>query len=294
MLNEQVSPRTLGVVRVLIYALWFRKIYSDPVYQLAQLPIDIFSPLGVLRLIPTSFYEYLFTVPVLWTLKMVTLIGLVLLIFGVGPYRCIAIFTCLLLTVHQGLVQSFGTISHGELCLLYAAYVLAVFPAADGFSLRRGTSAGTPPVMYAAPMIAIAFIISLTYAFVGAYRLATSTPEIFLDGTILRFVVLRSPAAGIALPQCGLWALEQPWLAPMLQIGFPIITLFEVLAPLCLISPRFRWIWIAVMIAFHLTVLCLMKISFLSHILLILLFFTNIDRLLARWLPKSNLPATYG
>lgn len=284
MLNEKVSPQTLGFARIWIYALWFRKIYIDPFYQLAELPIEIFSPIGVMRLIPESLYGYICTAPVLGALKVIMLVGLALLVLGVGPYRRIAIFTCALLTFHQGLVRGFGDISdipHGELGMLYAAYVLAVFPAADAFSLRRGRVKYAQPVMYAAPMMAIAFMISLAYAFIGTRRLAASAPAIFLDGSILRYVALRSAQDGAFRHEYGLLALEQPWLALLLQIGFPIITVLEGLTPLGLISRRFRWVWLVVMVPFHCLTLYLMKIFFLYNILLLLVFFTGIDRLFA-------------
>ena len=46
----------------------------------------------------------------------------------------LAIFTCILLTFYQGLIRGYGYINHGELPILYAAYVLAVFPSAHALS----------------------------------------------------------------------------------------------------------------------------------------------------------------
>ena len=275
-MNKKVSPQTLGFARIWVYALWFQRISIDPFSQLAELPIEILRPIGVMRYIPESLYGYICTAPVLGALKVVMLVGLALLILGVGPYRRIAICTCILLTVHQGLVR-FGEISHSELGMLYAAYVLAVFPAADALSLRRERVKCAPPVMYAAPMMVIAFMISLTYAFVGTRRLVARAPEIFLDGSILRYVALRSAEGGTFGHQYGLLALEQPWLALLLQIGFPIITVLEGLTPLCLISRRFRWVWLIVMVLFHCLTPYLMNIFFLYNILLLLVFFIDID-----------------
>src|SRR5205823_10496023 len=118
-----------------------------------------------------------------------------------------------------------------------------------------------------APMMVIAFMISLTYAFVGTRRLVASAPEIFLDGSIFRYVALCSAQGGAFGHQSGLSPLEQPWPALLLQIGFPIITVLEGLTPLCLISRRFRWVWLVVMVPFHCVTWYLMKIFFLYNIL---------------------------
>jgi len=42
-----------------------------------------------------------------------------------------------------------------------------------------------------------------------------------------------------------------PWVAFMLESGLPVITLFEILAPLCVAWPRFRWVFLPVMLSFH-------------------------------------------
>src|SRR5262245_54326112 len=78
--NEKVSPQTLGFARIWVYALWFQRIYIDPFYQLAELPIEILRPIGVMRYIPEALYGYICTAPGLWALKVAMLVGLALLI----------------------------------------------------------------------------------------------------------------------------------------------------------------------------------------------------------------------
>jgi hypothetical protein len=57
----------------------------------------------------------------------------------------------------------------------------------------------------------------------------------------------------------------------MLRSGLPVITLFEITAPLCLASSHYRWVFIAVMLSFHLLSLVLMNIFFFDDMLLYLL-----------------------
>ena len=288
MLHENVSPHTLGFARLAVYGTWFWHIVKDPLANVVDVPIEYFSPIGVLRLVPEPLWQLLYTADFLSALKLAMLVCLALLVLGVGPFRCIAICTCILLTFYQGVVRGFGFINHGELSILYAAYVLAVFPSVDALSLRRGKVDYAQPIMYKAPMIAVAFLLCLAYMFVGAQRLFKGGLEIFTNGTIIHMVALRSFGPGPSGSGFGHLVLEHPWLAFMLQVGFPIVTVFELLSPLCLFYRHFRWAWLPVMLSFHLATGLFMQIWFTANFLLIFVFLTNIDRLLAAWLPQRR------
>ena len=75
-MNKRVSPQTLGFARIWVYAPRFQRISIDPFSQLAELPIEILRPIGVMRYIPESLYGYICTAPVLGALKVVMLVGL--------------------------------------------------------------------------------------------------------------------------------------------------------------------------------------------------------------------------
>lgn len=287
MLHENVSPHTLGFARIAVYGTWFWHVLKDPLATMVDVPIAYFSPIGVLRLMPEPLWQLLYTPEFLSALKLAMLVCLALLVLGVGPFRCIAIFTCILLTFYQGLVRGFGFINHGELSILYAAYVLAAFPSADALSLRRGKVDYAQPTMYKAPMIAVALLLGLAYMFVGAQRLFKGGLEIFVNGTIIHMVALRSFGPGPSGSGSGHLVLEHPWLALMLQVGFPIVTVFELLSPLCLFYRHFRWAWLPVMLSFHMATGLFMQIWFTANFLLIFVFLTDIDRLFAAWLPQS-------
>jgi hypothetical protein len=135
-------------------------------------------------------------------------------------------------------------------------------------------------------MIAIALLLGLTYMFIGARRLSEGGLEVFVNGTIVHMVALRSFEPGPSGSGYGHLVLEYPCLALMLQVGFPIVTIFELLSPLCLFYRSFRLVWIPVMISFHLVTGLFMQIWFTANFLLILVFLTDIEHLFAARLPQ--------
>src|SRR5205823_6246364 len=79
------------------------------------------------------------------------------IVLGVPGYAIIAVTTCVLLTLYQGLPRSFGFLNHAQLALLYAAYVLAAFPCADALAIAPARARRErAPVLYRAPMLAAA------------------------------------------------------------------------------------------------------------------------------------------
>ena len=68
------------------------------------------------------------------------------------------------------------------------------------------------------------------------------------------------------------WHLPQwPLVVTALHCGLPVITFFEITAPLCLVSPPYRWTFIPVMLSFHFLSLVFMNIFFFDDMLLYLL-----------------------
>ncbi len=288
LLHEQASPRALGVVRAWVFTLWLGDLLREPIHELAELPLECFQPIGVLRLLPATVWPAVFTPECLWTLKIGLAVLLLPLILGVGPYRTLAVTACLLLTFWQGLHRGMLSVVHRELALLYVTYTIALFPAADAFSLRRGKKEFASPAMYRAPLVAATLMFCLTYMAVGVRRLTEGGVEIFLDGTILRYVVLRSAEPGFWSEGAGWLVLEHPWLGWLVQTAFPVVTAFEVCAPLCLFSRRFRWAWLVVMLAFHWGSRSMMQIWFLHNVLLMPVLLIEIDPLLRRLIPVQS------
>lgn len=285
MIHEHVRPLTLGFVRVYVFLIWLVKIVPDPVSLLAELPISIFKPVGILRLVPDIVWHWLFDARILSVFKAVLIVSLVLAMIGARPYRPIAILSAILLTLHQGLVRSFTFVNHQELAILFSVYVLAIFPAADGFALARRNRSASPPQIYAAALLTMTVLLLLPYSAIGAFRLANSAPAVFFDNSLAYWLGSLSglDADGWSL---GAWTLKHPMLVSTLKLGFPVVTCFETLAPLCLILPRFRRLWLAVMIPFHCLSWLLLNIFFWENLLLIAVLLTDVDDWLTRCIDR--------
>jgi hypothetical protein len=92
----------------------------------------------------------------------------------------------------------------------------------------------------------------------------------------------RSTEPGFWNNGSGWMVLEHPWVAWLVQAGFPVVTLFEVCSPLCLFSRRFRWAWLVVIVAFQVGTYSLMQIWFLHNVLLMPVLLVEIEPLLQR------------
>jgi hypothetical protein len=278
MLHAQASPRALGLVRIVVFGMWWWHVLLVRSPEMAGMPVGLLEPVGVLALLPGPVWAVLWTAEALWALKVLLLVGLGVSVLGTRWFRPVAVGTCVLLTLYQGMPCSFGFVNHAEAVPLYAAYILAAFPSADGLSLFGPRRPRRPAAVYRAPLVAVTLVFLLTYTLVATRRLCLGGLGIFFDDTILYQV----GGGGVVSPvRLGLRALENPWLVLMLRVGYPIITLHELLAPLCLYSRHFRWCWKAVMVPFHIGTGLLMGIFFPMSLLLIAVVLIDIDWFIA-------------
>jgi hypothetical protein len=173
LIHADASGWTLSVVRVWIFGMCLGDVVREPVSDLVGMPLEYVTAVGPLALLPDVARGLLYTEPALQGLKIVVAALLAACVVGARPFRPIALTTCVLLTMLHALLRSVGHVNHGELPMLYGAWLLALFPAA-------------PP---ATMMAVLTLVFCLTYAFTGAYRLAISAPGIFVDGSVMRLIV---------------------------------------------------------------------------------------------------------
>ena len=212
---------------------------------------------------------------------------------GLPCYRRVAIVTCVLLVLFDGMEKSLGHINHSKFVMLYAAFVLAAFPSADAVSLSWRRSGPSPPILYAAPVIVISLLIIVPYSMLGAFRLGRSGPDFFFGDAIKHWFLKRSLEANATGFRFGIVVVESALLLALAKVGFAITSLLELLSPLCLVSRWFRWLWIPVMIGFHFTSLVTMNIFFWQNALLILLVMTGCDRRSAPHLSSGPAPTLF-
>ena len=131
LLHEKAGPGLLRLARLGIFALWIFKLLLDPLWRLAEMPREMFDPLGILTLLPTTAtIDNLLTPTGLTALLVVTLIVLVVCLTN-RAFAFVATLAAILLTVYSSLIRSFGPAVHTDIVLLLAVYALAGFAWAD-------------------------------------------------------------------------------------------------------------------------------------------------------------------
>jgi hypothetical protein len=245
----------------------------------------------VLRLLPAGFWALVHTDAGLrvWWATMLVLLALAAV--GAPGYRAIALLTCILLTFYQGLIYSFAEVTHAELAALYVAYVVAVFPSADALALRRRGPSPAPQAVYQAAMLLATIVLLSTYMLTGVRRIVAGGTDIFLNGTILAMVGDGSITPDHLQQGFGLRLLAWPAGRFLLETGFVLVTVFEVLSLLCVSSPWFRRAWLVVMLPFHVLSWPLLQTLFVHNILLIGALLVDVDGLVRRTRWARLLPA---
>jgi hypothetical protein len=123
------------------------------------------------------------------------------------------------------------------------------------------------------PLVGIVLALCLTYTFAGIYRLLHGGLALFTSAQLPAFVARNSLQLVQPTGNLGDWVLHAPAAAWLLSVGFPVVTAFEVLAPLCLFVRRFRYAFMAVMVPFHVLSWLVMQVWFWENLVLYLLFF---------------------
>jgi hypothetical protein len=261
LIHEEAGPRLLRLTRLGIFALWIVKLLLDPLWRLAEMPREMFHPVGVLGLWsrPESFLDPTF----LLAFWCVTLVVLVLGLTN-RAFPLVATLAAILLTIYSSLIRSFGPAVHTDIVLLLAVYALAGFAWADVFAPK---TAGRNSY----PLITIVAMLCLAYTLVGLNRAVAGGISVFTGNTMEAWAVDASLRGYYFNTEIGWHVPEWPWLVFMLKGGLPFVTLFEITAPLCLASPHYRWVFIPVMLSFHALSLVVMNIFFFDDMLLYLL-----------------------
>ncbi len=286
MIHARITDRGAGFVRAWIFSIWIVYLLGNMTAQFAQLPREQFVRRGVLALIPERFYDVLLTPVGLHTLKWVLMAGLVACALGVRPWRAVALPTVLLLTLHQGLQRGYFYALHKEMAALYATYILAAFPAtgfswfASGRTKRSEGDEATTRLM----MLMLLAVVLVPYSLLGIRRLAHNDFTFWSQDLIPYFVAAHAHGTTwYGLESVAESVLDNTFLLRVFEIGFPIVTVAEVLAPLVIVYSRFRRGWLLLMVGFHISTLPLMDIFFWETLLLYPVLLVDGDFLLDRF-----------
>ncbi len=263
LLHEKAGPGLLRLARLGIFALWIFKLLLDPLWRLADMPKELFDPVGILALLPHAWQTALLTPGGLISLWISSLF-----ICALGcsnrAFPLSATVAALLLTVYSSLIRSFGPAVHTDIVLLLTVYALAGFAWADTFSRKAWKFS-------AYPLITIVAMLTLSYCLVGLNRAVSGGVSVFTGDTMEAWAVDASLRGYYFDTNIGWHIPEWPFVVFMLKSGLPVITVFEITAPLCLGWPHYRWVFIPVMFSFHLLSLVFMNIFFFDDMILYLL-----------------------
>jgi hypothetical protein len=268
LLHQGASRKALHVFTAYVFGVWALKILMDPLYNLSRLPREMADPVGILNLMPAEWMSVLLTEPALWGIKIVGLVCCLAsmvprLLPMAGPVACLAF------TLQESLIRSVGIVNHPEVALIIAGYVLVLFAWYRAAGVGRGATE-TPFNPYAVPLVTIALILTVAYAFVGVNRLyLDGGPYMFASETLPNYIYHRTLIPNLFGFEFGKTVSEWPWLMIVgTKMGFFISTIVEITAPFCLISRYYRFFFLVVMIPFHIVILLTMNISFAENVLL--------------------------
>lgn len=285
--RANIEARLFGFLRAWVFGIWLLKIATAPFSSLAELPLSIFGPLSLLRVVPPEAWSWLLRSDILTGFQLFLCLCVTLAMLGVRPYRPLALLTSLMLTFQQGLIRSFGHVNHPEVALLLVTYVLAIFPAADGFGWRPRYAEPQASAVYRAPIILMAALLLVPYTASAAYRMAHHGLTTLTGEPLVWFTVRNSFTYGQGLT--GTFLLQHPIIAQLLQCSVPVATVFEWAAPLALISHYFRWLWLAFAFMFHVIIGFMMHVFFWESFLLALALLPVLDRVTT----TVTLPSTH-
>lgn len=284
------AAHALAACRIVVFALcgWDVMAAGDPA-RLAALPREWFVEHGVLRLLPDAFIEMALLAEFLAGARWVALALAGAVILGLRPHALLAVSFCSLHLLLRGLAAGFGSfIGHDWVAMTFCSWILAACPAADALALRRSRSPRRAE-LYVGPIVAMGAVLCTCYFLLGFRRIARNGLEIFLGDALPTYVALASLKNGAYEGfEYGVLVLASPLAAIAMKVGFFVVTLMEVLAPICVFSPWFRWPWLTVMIPFHFATLFTMNIFFDDNVVLMLLLLTP----LPFWIGAKLAPGT--
>jgi hypothetical protein len=133
--------------------------------SLGQLPPTILRPVGAMKLLPWSFYDWLLTPATMTLFKWVMVLSLVLSMAGFLTSLSTKV-SLVLVAFYEGLVRSFGHFNHDEMIAVYLLAVLAFTPCGDAFSLDRWSARKrerSSDFVYAYPILLMQLLLAWAY-----------------------------------------------------------------------------------------------------------------------------------
>ena len=270
LLHSDSTPKTLIFVLKFMFAIWFVRYLFDPIERLSEFPVHYSAPVGLMGWLPVPIYVAAHSFVGLVIIKSVLLAACV----GVWiprTRRVSAVTGCLALAIIGAITRGFGHINHAEIGPLLVSAILTIF------MLRMPKDHAELPGNDRCEESSTALILStlcfaLTYSFVGLARFVNGGIELLSGATIPNSMLRMSHHDWLLPINLSEILVASPLLLLMLKLGTAVVTVFEVCAPFCLVSRRFRYAFLMLMPGFHLGAILIFKIDFLENVLTMILF----------------------
>lgn len=115
-------------------------------------------------------------------------------------------------------------------------------------------------------------VICCFYCFVGVHRLVYGGWNLYVGDEMKYWLLHRSYNPLDTAWGLGRWMTGNAIAYRIFLVGFFVTTLFEALSPLCLVSPKFRRLWLAAILGFHVLSPFVMCINFWENCALLVVF----------------------
>lgn len=266
------SALTLGVARSVVHGTFLVATFVTSFSALAQLPITILRPTGLMKLLPWSFYDQLLTPSGMFALKSVMLVSLLLSTLGLFTSLSTKLSFVLVL-FYQGLVRSFGHFNHDEMLAVYYLAVLAFVPCGDAFSLDHWTkrnSPNKPSFAYGYPILLMQLLMAWVYFSSALVKLRVAGLKYLSPDNLPVLAIIHS--LDNLHDTSFRYAFWLPQVREYLPIFVVLVLIWELLFPLAVFLKRVRWLILGFGVVFHVATLVLMNVFFPYQLAMYLIF----------------------
>lgn len=272
LVHGSATAESLAIARIWVFGIWTVLALLNPVVDHSIYPRELRAPIGIFHLLPASFAEWLATGAGGGIFKAALVTSAAAAALGVFTRGAMLVATLLVVIWQTEARIYIGSAGHAELGLVFAAFVLAIAPSNAALTLRSRRQPDPDPASYQFTLVAIMGLVCLIYLFIGAFRLTHGGPALFASTALGEWIIswnIREPDPANTLG--ALWV-ANPVTNALGRAGFGFLTLLEVVTPLCILSGRFRAVWLPTMLMAHAGILILMRIDFTLQVLCYLFF----------------------
>lgn len=273
-----MSPVDLGIIRAAVCGVFLLSVITTSFSSLAELPATLLRPMGVMKLLPWSFYDAVTTATGMLGLQWLLIVTLSLSVVGYWTSASTKA-AALLVIFYQGLLRSFTHFNHDEMVGIYFLVVLAFTPCADAFSIdswRRGAREARRGFRYGYPILLMMSLMAWAYFSSALLKFRGSGASYFNPENLPALAIYHS-LDNLHDTEFKLAFLLPQWRAYLwLPVG--VVLVWELCFPLAVFWRRLRWWILGFGVLFHLMTLLLMNIFF-PHQLAMYVVFVNWSRL---------------